>query len=61
MGKCEMSPKGRFEDKCYLFFDTEIFPWEGLPNITSLHDPARNRKEVEWVRSWHLVPDGGTP
>lgn len=56
-----MSPKGRFEDKCYLFFDTEIFPWEGLPNITSLHDPARNRKEVEWVRSWHLVPDVATP
>lgn len=52
----EMTPAARFEEPMYLFFDTETFPWQGLPDIASLRDPVRNTMEVDWVRSWRLVP-----
>ena len=52
----ELTPAGRFAEPHYLFFDTETFPWQGLPDIASLRDPVRNAMEVDWVRSWRLVP-----
>lgn len=45
---------GAFDEPMYLFFDTEVFVWEGLPTIESLNDPGRNTMQVDWVRSWTL-------
>jgi hypothetical protein len=39
----------------YLFFDTEVFTWNGLPSVAALKDPAKNRMSVDWVRAWKLV------
>jgi beta-glucanase (GH16 family) len=47
--------KGDFLEPMYLFFDTEVFSWEGLPTIDSLSDSTRNVMYVDWVRSWRLV------
>lgn len=52
----EMTPGGAFNEPMYLFFDTEVFPWQGLPTIDALKDPARNTMQVDWVRSWKLTP-----
>jgi hypothetical protein len=38
-----------------MFFDTEVFAWEGWPDLESLRDAARNTMRVDWVRSWKLV------
>ena len=51
----ELTPGGPFKEPQYLFFDTEVFTWEGLPTIESLRDPARNTMLVDWVRGWKLV------
>jgi beta-glucanase (GH16 family) len=51
----ELKPGGSFEEPQYLFFDTEVFTWEGLPTIESLKDPACNTMMVDWVRAWKLV------
>jgi len=51
----EMTTGGPFTESQYLFFDTEIFVWEGLPTIESLNDDVRNTMLVDWVRSWKLV------
>ncbi|MBV9471275.1 MAG: family 16 glycosylhydrolase [Abitibacteriaceae bacterium] len=40
----------------YLFFDTEVFSWEGLPTVEALKDPERNTMHVDWVHGWKLVP-----
>jgi beta-glucanase (GH16 family) len=53
----EMKPGGEFLEPMWMFFDTEVFTWYGLPTIESLKDPARNTMSVDWVRSWKLVPD----
>ena len=46
---------GPFDEPMYMFFDTEVFVWEGLPDVASLKDPARNTMTVDWVRGWRLV------
>jgi len=46
---------GEFREPMYMFFDTEVFTWEGLPTIESLKDDGRNTMSVDWVRSWKLV------
>lgn len=50
----ELKPGGAFKEPQYLFFDTEVFTWEGLPTIESLKDPQRNAMRVDWVRGWEL-------
>jgi len=54
----ELKPGCGFLEPMYLFFDTEVFKWSGLPTIESLNDPKRNTMEVDWVRSWKLVKTG---
>ncbi len=51
----EMKTSGEFLEPMYLFFDTEVFTWEGLPTLESLQDPEKNTMQVDWVRSWKLV------
>jgi hypothetical protein len=46
---------GPFEEPMYLFFDTEVFVWEGLPTLASLRDPELNTMQVDWVRAWRLA------
>jgi hypothetical protein len=46
---------GEFVEPMYLFFDTEVFIWDGLPTIASLNDPAANAMLVDWVRAWTLT------
>ena len=57
----EIVTGGPFKESQYLFFDTEVFTWEGLPTIESLKDPARNTMLVDWVRGWKLVRDESGP
>jgi beta-glucanase (GH16 family) len=52
----EMVPPADFDERQYLFFDTEVFTWHGLPSHESLSDPQRNTMLVDWVRSWRLEP-----
>jgi beta-glucanase (GH16 family) len=54
----ELTPGGPFKEPQYLFFDTEVFVWEGLPTIESLNDPSRNIMLVDWVRAWKLAKKG---
>jgi hypothetical protein len=51
----EIETGGPFDEPMYLFFDTEVFVWEGLPDVASLKDATRNTMTVDWVRSWRLV------
>lgn len=51
----EAKTGGPFLEPMYLFFDTEVFTWEGLPTLESLKDPQRNTLYVDWVRAWKLV------
>ena len=51
----EVKTRCEFLEPMFLFFDTEVFTWSGLPTIESLKDPKRNTMEVDWVRSWTLV------
>ena len=53
----EINLPGDYDEPMYMFFDTEVFTWEGLPTIESLNDPERNTMYVDWVRAWELVPD----
>ena len=41
MGKRSLNFKtgGPFDEPMYMFFDTEIFVWEGLPSLDALNDP----------------------
>jgi beta-glucanase (GH16 family) len=50
----QMTLGGEFLEPMYMFFDTEVFTWEGLPTIQSLKDEKKNTMEVDWVRSWRL-------
>lgn len=52
----EVKPRCEFLEPMFMFFDTEVFTWSGLPSIQSLNDPARNTMKVDWVRSWKLTP-----
>jgi len=53
----EVQTGAPFDEPMYLFFDTEVFVWEGLPDVASLKDPARNTMMVDWVRGWRLVAE----
>ncbi len=57
----ELKPAGLFKEPQYLFFDTEVFKWEGNPTIESLKDDSRNTMLVDWVRGWKLVKDPKAP
>jgi hypothetical protein len=50
-----VSPRGKFLEPMYMFFDTEVFKDAGLPGIDSLKDDHRNVMHVDWVHSWRLV------
>lgn len=50
----EVKPGGDFNEPMSMYFDTEVFLWEGLPTIESLKDPAKNTMLVDWVRGWRL-------
>ena len=52
----EVQPEDPFTQPMYMFFDTEVFTWEGLPTIASLNDPTSNTMAVDWVRAWQLEP-----
>ncbi|WP_158966308.1 family 16 glycosylhydrolase [Paraglaciecola sp. L3A3] len=45
---------GPFNEKMYLYFDTEVFAWHGWPTKESLLDPNKNTVLVDWVRAWQL-------
>ena len=53
--------RGEFNEKMYLFFDTEVFAWEGHPTLESLQDDSLNTMCVDWVRGWKLVPQAQAP
>jgi hypothetical protein len=57
----EMTPPAGFDEPFYLFFDTEVFTWHGLPTVESLADPTCNTMQVDWVRSWQLEAAESTP
>ncbi|KST67691.1 family 16 glycosylhydrolase [Mastigocoleus testarum] len=56
----EVQTGGPFYDPQYMFFDTEVFTFDGLPTISSLKDDTKNTMLVDWVRSYELVPDDGS-
>ena len=47
---------GEFAERMFLFFDTEVFKWDGLPSKETLKDSARNTMSVDWVRAWRRTP-----
>ena len=51
----EMKTGGAFLEPMYLFFDTEVFTWEGLPTMASLNRGDQNTMAVDWVHAWRLV------
>ena len=51
----EVKTGGAFLEPMYMFFDTEVFVWEGLPDVAALKDTKKNTMTVDWVRSWQLV------
>jgi beta-glucanase (GH16 family) len=51
----EVKTAGEFLEPMYLFFDTEVFTWEGLPTVESLNNPKQNTMQVDWVRGWRLA------
>lgn len=51
----EVELRGPFKEKQYLFFDTEVFTWQGWPTKESLLDDSKNTMLVDWVRGWKLV------
>lgn len=50
----EVKPGGDFNEPMSMYFDTEVFLWEGLPTVEALKDPAKNTMLVDWVRGWRL-------
>lgn len=46
---------GDFAEKMYMYFDTEVFKWNGWPTKESLLDEGKNTMLVDWVRGWKLV------
>ena len=56
----EVQTGGPFNDPQYMFFDTEVFVWDGLPTISSLKDNNKNTMLVDWVRSYELVLSDGS-
>jgi beta-glucanase (GH16 family) len=56
----EVKTGGEFLEPMYMFFDTEVFIWEGIPTIESLKNPDRNTMYVDWVRAWKLAESGAS-
>lgn len=52
----EITTGGAFNEPQYMFFDSEVFTWEGLPTPATLQDDTLNAMYVDWVRGWQLVP-----
>ena len=53
----EVTTGGPFEERQYMFCDTEVFTWHGWPTKASLPDPTKNTMLVDWVRAWQLVKE----
>ncbi|MGA2501082.1 MAG: family 16 glycosylhydrolase [Tepidisphaeraceae bacterium] len=53
----ELKTGGEFAEPMYMFFDTEVFLWEGLPTLESLGNPEKNAMRVDWVRAWRSVKE----
>ena len=51
----EITFGGGFNEPMYLFFDTEVFTWEGLPDVNDLKSVAKNTMHIDWVRAWKLI------
>ena len=51
----EVKTRVEFSEPMFMFFDTEVFTWSGLPSIESLNDPDKNTMLVDWVRAWKLT------
>ena len=50
----EVKPGGELLEPMYMFLDTEVFIWEGLPAVEPLKDADTNTMYVDWVRAWKL-------
>ncbi|MCF7975509.1 MAG: DUF3472 domain-containing protein [Phycisphaerae bacterium] len=50
----EVNLSVEFNEPMYLFFDTEVFKWDGMPSLEALKDPQKNTMRVDWVRAWRL-------
>ena len=50
----EVKTGGAFLEPMYMFFDTKVFVWEGLPDVDALKNAEKNTMTVDWVRSWKL-------
>ena len=48
---------GQFNEPMYLYFDSEVFSWMGLPTPASLQQEQTNTMYVDWVHAWQLVPN----
>lgn len=46
----------KFNSPLWLFFDTEVFTWDGLPALADLHDPNKNVMQIDFVHAYTLVP-----
>lgn len=53
----EVNLKHAFNETQTMFFDTEVFTWNGWPTKESLLDPNKNTMLVDWVRAWEIQPE----
>lgn len=44
-----------FDENLYLFFDTEVHVWQGVPTVAELNDPSKNTMYVDWVRVYKRI------
>jgi len=52
----EVKHDGTFNEKHWMYFDTEAYIWDGLPTtIESVSDPSKNKMLVDWVRSYKKI------
>lgn len=51
----EVQSGGDFDEGMYMYFDTEVFKWNGWPTKDSLLDEEGNTMLVDWVRGWKLA------
>lgn len=51
----EVATGGPFDERQFMFFDTEVFTGHGWPTRDSLLDPTKNTMLVDWVRAWKLA------
>lgn len=53
----EVNLEHAFDELQTMFFDTEVFTWNGWPTKASLLDPDKNTMLVDWVRAWEVGKD----